>query len=358
MRTFKFLPVCCFLIFALLFSSTGCEQKNEGSSGASSRKLRVYNWSNYIGRLTVSQFETELGAEVAYSTYSSNEELIQNLGSSDTKYDVIFPSDNAVSGLIQEGQLQKLDKSKLTNLKFIDSKFQNLPFDPENTYCVPYNWGTTGIAVNVDKVTKPIKGWDALWDETFKGRISMLNEPRAGVLPALKRLGYSVNTTNAEELEKAKALLFEQKPLVKAYTSDRYLEFLKSTEVWLAVGYSGDIIRLAAEKPSIRYVIPSEGTDIWVDNICIPKGATNAALAHEFINYLLRPGVAADITNDTGFATANGEAKKNIRPNILNDPSVFPPPDILAKTEYARGLGDAISLYEDVWAELLRAGSR
>lgn len=328
----------------------GCQSNSDKEK--LSNELNVYNWSYYIGQTTIKDFEKEFGVEVNYDNYSSNEELLAKLQAGVTGYDVIFPSDYMVKIMIEQNLLATINKNNIPNLQNIDSLFLNLPFDPQNKYSVPYQWGTTGIGVNKLKVKNYTDSWKLLWDMKYKGRITMLDDMRFGLVPALKLLGYSINTTSLEQLSKAKELMFEQKPLVKAYSSDTYIDMLKSGDAWISYGFSGDIYQVARENPDVIYFIPKEGSNIWVDNMCIPKEAPHKYTAEVFINYILRPKVGADITNFTYYASPNEAAKKFINPKILNDPGIYPPDSVLQKCEFLRDVGQVTKVYSQIWNEI------
>ena len=178
---------------------------------------------------------------------------------------------------------------------------------------------------------------------------SLLDEARSAFVPALRRLGYSVNSVNPEELKKAQEELFVARDYVKAYTSDRYTELMRSREVWVAQAYSGDIVDFQRNYPAVRYVLPEEGTEIWVDNVCITKEARNPEMAHALINFLLRANIAADFTNTTGYPTANKAARASIKPEILSNPAAYPPDSMLEKSEFIKDAGEANDLYDSYW---------
>ena len=338
------------LIIALSLLSFGCNTKNHEEK--LSKELNVYNWSYYIGKTTIQDFESEFGVKVNYDNYSSNEELLAKLQAGVTGYDVIFPSDYMVKIMREQDLLSIIDKKNISNLKNIDSLFLNLPFDPNNKYSIPYQWGTTGIGINKSKVHEYPNSWKLLWDEKYKGRITMLDDMRFGLVPALKLLGFSINTTDPMQLLEAKKLMFKQKALVKAYSSDTYIDMLKSGDAWISYGFSGDIYQVAKDNPNVIYIIPQEGSNIWVDNMCVPKNAPHKYTAEVFINYILRAKVGAEITNFTYYASPNKEAKKFINPSILNDPGIYPPDSVLQKCEFLKDVGEATKVYDRIWNEI------
>lgn len=336
-----------FLFVTLLLSCSG-KQDELGLS----KELNVYNFSYYIGETTIQDFEKEFGVKVNYDNYSSNEELLAKIQAGVSGYDVIFPSDYMVNIMIKQNLLTEIDLNNIPNLKNINRRLHNLPFDPENRYSIPYQWGTTGLGINTSKVPENVTNWDILWNEKYRGRMTVLDDIRFTFVPALKKLGYSINTTNPDEINKAKELLIKQKPLLKAYSSDTYIDMLKSGDAWISYGFSGDIYQVAGDNPDVKYVIPENGTNIWVDNMCIPKNSAHKYTAEVFINYILRPEVSAGISNFTYYSSPNKEAQKFIEPEILNDHGIYPPKELLDKCEFLEDVGDATRLYDRLWNEV------
>jgi len=266
-----------------------------------------------------------------------------------TMRNFIFPSDFTVGMMINEGLLEKLDMANIPNFKNVEKKYTNLPFDPGNVYSIPYLLGVTGIGFNIEKVNEQVDSWAFLWNEKYKGRISMLDDMRGLANPALKLLGYGINTTNPKNIEQAKQLLLKQRHLVKFYSSDKYMDSLKSEDIWLCQGYCGDILQVMKENKSIKFAIPKEGTDMWIDNICIPKKSKNKYTAEIFVNYLLRPKVSAGITNSTYYASPNKAARKFINPGIL----VYLSKDILDKCEFQSDVVGITEIYERLYNEVV-----
>jgi spermidine/putrescine-binding protein len=213
-------------------------------------------------------------------------------------------------------------------------------------------WGTTGIGYNADLVSPPPESWQVLWDERYKGKISLLNDEREVFGMALRAAGESLNATEPAKLEAAKARLMAQKALVKTYTSENYDQLLVSGEVALAHGWSGTIVRTAAERPSIKYVIPKEGGTIWQDNLCILKASAHKSEAMAFINFLLEPQTAALITTKVKYASASEEARLLVPREIAQNPAIYPPDAVVARLEWIKDVGDAIKVYDRAWTEL------
>ncbi len=315
-------------------------------------ELNIYIWSNYLPDSVVSEFERRYGTKVNIELYDSNEALLSKLQAGGAAYDIIVPSDYMVSVLREQGLIAPITKEHITNIDNLDPRFIGMPFDPENTFSVAYMWGTTGIAYRKDKVTEPVEGWGALWQEKYRDRILMLDNVRETFGAALKHQGHSLNSTDPAKVRAAARLLKQQKRLVRAYDSAGFDQLLLSGDVWVAQAYSGQIAKAMAEDERIGYVIPKEGCTIFVDNLCIPRNAANKELAHEFINFVLESRIAAEIANGTGYSTANLRARSLIREDLLANVAAYPPPEALKLCEFISEIGSAITLYDRYWTEI------
>ncbi len=341
------LLIACALAFILVACSPASNEK-----GKAQVTLHLFTWSDYTEETAVNQFEERFGVKVATDTFGSNEELLAKLQGGASGYDVVVPSDYMVSILIKQGLLAELDPAKIPNLAHVYKHLKGLYYDPQNAYSVPYLWGTTGIGYNADLVTPPPESWQALWDPRYKGKISLLNDEREVFGMALRAAGESLNATEPAKLGAAKARLMAQKALVKTYTSENYDQLLVSGEVALAHGWSGTILRAAAERPSIKYVIPREGGTIWQDNLCVLTSSTHKDEAMAYINFLLEPKTAALITSKVKYASASEEARLFVPKEIAQNPAVYPPASVVARLEWIKDVGDAIKLYDRAWTEL------
>ena len=219
------------------------------------KQLNLYIWSAYVSDETLAKFEKETGIRVRYDTYDSNEALIAKVQSGVADYDVIVPSDYTVQILLKDNRLEKIDLNRLPNFKNLGKRFQNLSYDPNNAHSIPFLWGTTGIGYNKTKITDPVDSWSILWNPKYKDRILMLDDERETFGAALKLKGHSINTTNVKELEEAKNLLMQQKPLVKTYSSSNFDEILLSGDVWLAHGWSGQLAKAADQNKDLTYIV-------------------------------------------------------------------------------------------------------
>jgi spermidine/putrescine-binding protein len=323
-------------------------------------ELHVYNWSEYIDPQIYEDFEAEFGVHVVEDTFASNEELLAKLQAGAAGYDIIVPSDYMVEIMIEEGLLAELNHENIPNIANIDPKFANPPYDPGMVHCVPYQWGTTGIGYNSDEFDEPPDSWAYLFDpelaSQYAGRFTMLNDSREAIGAALKYLGYSLNSTSEEELMQARDLLIQQKQWVYSYDSEQYEDLISADETVMAHGWSGDFFMAAVEDERIWYAIPQEGGVIWADNLCIPASAPSRYTAEVFINYLLRPEVGAVISNYTWYASPNAAAEAFIDPEILEEPAIYPPPEVMDRLEWIEDVGDATPLYERIWTEVKAAG--
>src|SRR5438128_2122047 len=341
------LAVCVvFLMFV------ACSPASEGKGDKKPVVLHLFTWSDYTEETAAKEFEQKFGIKVVTDTFGSNEELLAKMQGGASGYDITVPSDYMVSIMVKQGLLAEIDPSKIPNLAQVYKHLRGLYYDPKNTYSIPYLWGTTGIGYNSDVVQTPPESWQALFDERSKGKISLLNDEREVFAMALRTEGFSINSTDPKQVAAAKARLMMQKPLIKTYTSENYDQLLVSGEVALAHGWSGTVLRAAAEKPSIKYVIPKEGGTIWQDNLCVLKSSAHKDEAMAFINFLLEPQVAALITSKVKYASASEEARLFVPKEIAQNPAIYPPASVVARLEWIKDVGEAIKLYDRAWTEL------
>ncbi|WP_077366905.1 ABC transporter substrate-binding protein [Anaerosalibacter sp. Marseille-P3206] len=321
--------------------------------GGDKKTLNVYNWGDYIDPSVIKDFEKEYNIKVNYSTFDTNEDMYVKVKSGGTSYDVLFPSDYIIEKMIREDMLLKLDMNNIPNYKYIDDKFKNLEFDPNNEYSVPYMWGTVGIIYNKNMVKENVDSWDILWDEKYKGQILMLNSQRDSIAVALLKLGYSMNTRDLNELQEAKELLVKQKPLVYAYVGDEVKDMMIGEEAAMAVVWSGDAVFMKEQNENLEYAIPKEGTNLWFDNIVVPNTSKNKEEAELFINYLCRPEVGLKNTEYIGYSTPNVETFKLLPEELQKDKSAYPEDKDLVKTEIFKDPGDFVKEYSRIWTEVL-----
>jgi spermidine/putrescine-binding protein len=321
------------------------------SCGRNKNQVNVYIWSDYLPSDVIEKFERETGIKVNIDTYDSNEILLEKLLTGVSKYDVVVPSDYMVQILIKQNLLRKIEKSKITNLKNINKKFLNLEFDPGNEFSIPFFWGTTGFAYRRDKLGELPNTWQVLFDEKYAGKILMLDDMRECFAVALKLLGCSINETDTTILSKAKEVLIGQKKLVKQYNSSGFDQAILSGDVWIAHGWSGQLVKIAETDTKIVYVLPREGGTLWIDNLAIPKTAENIENAHIFINFLLKPEISARVSEFSGYATVNDSAKKLINPKFLSKQR-YPSDEELKNFELMKDLGPVTKLLDRYWTEI------
>jgi spermidine/putrescine-binding protein len=321
------------------------------SCGRNKNQVNVYIWSDYLPSDVIEKFERETGIKVNIDTYDSNEILLEKLLTGVSKYDVVVPSDYMVQILIKQNLLRKIEKSKITNLKNINKKFLNLEFDPGNEFSIPFFWGTTGFAYRRDKLGELPNTWQVLFDEKYAGKILMLDDMRECFAVALKLLGRSINETDTTILSKAKEVLIGQKKLVKQYNSSGFDQAILSGDVWIAHGWSGQLVKIAETDTKIVYVLPREGGTLWIDNLAIPKTAENIENAHIFINFLLKPEISARVSEFSGYATVNDSAKKLINPKFLSKQR-YPSDEELKNFELMKDLGPVTKLLDRYWTEI------
>ncbi|MFV0502546.1 MAG: PotD/PotF family extracellular solute-binding protein [Lachnospirales bacterium] len=335
-----------FTILALSLIFVGCS-----SSGEDMGELYFYNWGDYIDEELVGEFESETGIRVISEYYDSNETMYQKLKNSGSNYDLIIPSEYMIEKMIKEDMLEEINYDSIANFQYIEDGLKNNISDPENKYTVPYMYGTLGILYNPTLVSSEINSWDDLWDENYKNNIFMYNSQRDSFAVALKKLGYSMNSTDEGELEEAKKLLIEQKPLVQAYVGDSVKDKMINGEAALAVVYSGDAVFCQLENSDLEYIVPEEGTNYWVDFLAIPKGAENKENAEKFIDFLCRPDIAVRNGNYIGYTTANAEAIKSVDSSLLEASGYVV--TMSDKNELFKDLGESIELYNEKWTEVL-----
>ncbi|WP_346878509.1 ABC transporter substrate-binding protein [Clostridium sp. UBA7791] len=325
---------------------TGCGTKS------SSDVLNIYNVGDYIDESLIEKFEEETGIKVVYETYDTNEIMYQKIKSGGSKYDLIVPSDYMIEKMKDEKLIQKIDYSNIPNYKNIDESFKKPSYDENDEYSVPYFWGTFGILYNKNMVSDPVDSWDILWNEKYSGEILMLDSVRDTMAIALMKLGYSQNSINEKELDKAKAELIAQRPLVRAYVNDEGKDRLLGEEAAMGIVYSGDAITLMEQNENLDYGIPKTGTNKWVDALCIPTDAENKDYAEKFINFMLEPGNAVQNIDYIGYSTPNKAALEMLSQDVKSNPVAYPDKTLLDKCESFIDLGDNIKLYDERWIEI------
>lgn len=325
----------------------------EESGVVNDDKLVVYNWGEYIDPEVLTIFEEETGINVVYEEFETNEILYPKVSSGAIAYDVVCPSDYMIQRMIENDLLTEINFDNIPNIKNIGKQYmeQSRQFDPENKYSVPYCWGTVGILYNKTMVDEPVDSWSILWDPKYKDNILMQDSVRDTFGATLKYLGYSLNSTDLDELTEAKNLLIEQKPLVQAYVIDQVRDKMIGNEAALGVIYSGEAIYTQKENPNLEYVIPKEGSNIWIDSWVIPKNAEHKENAEKFINFLCRPDIALMNFEYITYSTPNEAARELIEDeSIRNSEIAFPDLSKYDNLETFQYLGtEADQVYGDLW---------
>lgn len=359
--------LCCLALLSLPVwaeEETGFDLDYYGRFRGQNLSINVFNWGEYIsdgsdGSLNVNKaFEELTGITVNYATFATNEELYSKLKGGGARYDIVIPSDYMVARMIEEGMLEPLDFANIPNFENIYPQYRNPEYDPENLYSVPYTAGTVGIIYNTTRVQEPVESWGILWDERYSGDILMFSNSRDAFGVAEKYLGFSLNTTDPAELTACANLLLEQKPLVQAYVMDEIFDKMISGEAAIAPYYAGDYLTMADTNEDLAFSIPKEGTNLFVDAICIPKGAQQKEAAEMYVNFMCEGTVAADNITYIGYTTPNSAAYALLDPEIQEDPVSYPPAEVLENTEPFLALDQETGLLLDsLWTEVLTTDS-
>ncbi len=322
-------------------------------------QLNVYNWGEYISdgsdeSIDVNkEFEKLTGIKVNYSTYESNETMYSQLKSGGVSYDIIIPSDYMIERLKKEDMLTKFDTSSLSNFKYIDNKYKGLFFDTNNEYSVTFNVGMVGVIYNPTIIGEPEHSWKALWDEKYKNMSLNFSNPRDGFMTAQMILGYSLNSTDKTEWDKALELLKQGKGVLQSYVMDEIYGKMETGEAGIGPYYAGDYLTMNEVNPDLKFYYPSEGTNIFVDSVCIPKCVKNLEAAKLYINFLMEPEIALANAEYIGYASPNTSVVNNPDYCYYKNEILYPDDNNIVKTEYYHDINQDIrSYYENLWIDL------
>lgn len=355
-----------FLIFALtlmlsLSLSASAYENEEWYKGSEGTTINVFNWGEYIsdtyedGLINVNEeFEKLTGINVNYVTYESNEDLYPKIKNGGASYDIIIPSDYMIARMISEEMLLPIDVESIPNYKYISDDYKNMYFDPDNKYSVPYNVGMVGLIYNTKMVKEKPTSWSVMWDEQYKGKILMIDNPRDAFAIPEKLLGYSLNTTDEKELSDVAQLLIEQKPLLQGYVMDEVFNKMESGEAAMVPYYVGDYILMRDINPDLDFVYPEEGVNIFVDSICIPQCSQNYEAAIKYINFLLDPEVALSNAFYIGYATPNTGVLDNPEyAEMRNNEYLYPSKENMPDVEYFHNLPqESLLRLSELWNEI------
>lgn len=320
------------------------------SSNDSSKTINVFNCGDYIDEDLLEKFEDETGYKVIYNTYDTNEIMYSKVTAGTTKYDLVFPSDYMIEKMISENLLEEINFDNIPNYKYIGEDYKNLSYDPDNKYSVPYMWGTIGIIYNPSQVKEKITDWDILWDKKYEDNIIMFNSLRDAFSISLMRLGYSMNSTDKNEISQASDELVKQKALSRAWLVDEVKDAMLNGEAALATVWSGDAAYIMESDPSLKYVVPESGSNKWFDGMCIPKGAPNKEGAEALINFLTDPENSLQNVEYIGYYTPNTETYKLLDEDTK---ASYPSSELLDKCDIFKDLPkDIFEFYNEEWTRI------
>jgi spermidine/putrescine transport system substrate-binding protein len=346
------------LFFLLLLLVTGCANNTTPKAPAKpaadtpGQTLNLFSWADNFDPEVLSAFEKQYNCKINYDVFANNEELLAKIQAGGSSYDVIQPSDYMVATMIKLNLLEELDSKSLTNTKNIIASLRAPKYDPDGKYSVVYTWGVTGIAYNKKFVKDTPTSWNDLWNPAYKGRLILLNDNREILGMALKKHGFSNNSTNPQELKIAVADLRKLMPNVLAFDTDTIKQKFIAEEAWIGTMWSGDAYFTYKDNKNIGFIVPKEGATIWADTFAIPKGSKNKVLAEKFINYMYDPKVSAKNYEFIGYNDPNEQSAKYHSEEYNNDPFLKTAKDYITKGEWLEDIGDALPMYDKSWTEL------
>lgn len=346
-KALSLLVITCIIS---LFMVGGCGKEDQ------KEVLKVLNYGAYIDKSLLDDFEDDNNCRIVYDTYTSPEDMYIKFESGASDYDVIITGEYMIERLKNEGKLQKLNFENIPNYQYIGDDFRNKQYDPDNEYSVPYFWGTVGILYNKNTVDVSSGSWGILWDEKYAGKIIMMDSQRDTFAAALGYLGYSINTTDEGELDEALDLLIDQKKYVMAYVVDAAKDMMIGGEADVALCWSGGATGAMLDEiggEDFGFLIPKEGSNIWVDAMCIPENAANKVLGENFINYLTSTEATLKDIDEVMYSTVQTQALSQLPDELKNNNAFNPSKEEMAKLEMFRDLKENIYLYNDRWTELM-----
>ncbi|NDD48444.1 MAG: spermidine/putrescine ABC transporter substrate-binding protein [Alphaproteobacteria bacterium] len=324
-------------------------------SANSNNELNFYNWDDYIGENTLSDFADNTGIKTKLDFFADNDELFSKLREGNPGYDIIVPSDIYVEKMVKANMLERIDHGKISNMNNIDTNFLDPVFDPKRQHSIPYMWGSIGIGYDKKRTGITPDSWSYLYESNkYSGNISLLSEATSVMAIGLKYLGYSANSTNPKEYKQVEELLINQKKHIKVFAEDNGQDLLASGDVILAQEFNGDIAQVMLEDDNISYLVPKEGSLIWEDCLCIPKDAPNIENAHKFIDFILRADIGAELADYIQYATPNKAAKDLMDEEYTSNPAIFPSDETVKLCENQIYLGEDVGqMIQDTWTRIL-----
>ena len=353
----KAFAIVLVLAIALCLASCGKKEEADPSKPYAGTTITVFNWYDYIDEEVLEQFTEETGINVTYTNFTTNEEMYAKLSASPSSYDVLFPSDYMIELLIKEDMLAELDTASMENYAGLMDWIKAPDYDSEGKYSVAYMWGTVGILYNTQKTGGEITSWASLFDPAYKQDIFMMESVRDTIGVGLKYLGYSMNSTDEAELNQARDALIQQKKdgLVKAYFLDETKDLMVAGEAALAIVYSGDALYAIDKNEDLAYCVPEEGSNIWIDGMCIPKESKNKEAAMLFIDYMCRPDVAYKNQQYIYYSTPVAEVVEMYSQEEKDNLTLNPTQDIIDRCEFFHDVSQYNDLYESIWTEIKQA---
>lgn len=335
----------CIMMVGALF--TGCSKKEK-------QQINFYNYGENIDDETLKEFEEKYDIKVNMETFDDMEAMYQKIKSGAGKYDVVLVSDALMPRMIKEELIQELNKDNIPNISQMDEQYLDLDIDPGNKYSVPYMFGTVGIVYNKDVVKEEVDSWDILWDEEYKDQIFMFDTYRDTIGAALKKLGYSLNSTDPDEIEEAKELLIEQRKTVNPiYGVDNGTTMIPAGETNINMIWSGEGLNLQEENPNLVYIVPKEGANFWIDSLCITSNAQNVEGAEKFINFVSDKESALRIADEIGYTTPNKEARLEQPEDVQHNPNAYMTKEIMDRCEIYKDFDlKTKQMYDDAWTEI------
>lgn len=357
----RFLQLSGATLAGVALSNCRRNLSDVGSSGGASGDpdtLHLYSWSGYSDEDLLQSFTEATGITAIVDIFDSNETMLAKMqAGGGAAYSIIYPSDYMVQQMIELDLLTALDQSRLDGLDTLLENFRDPSYDAGNAHSVPYAWGTTGLVYNSTQLTPAPEDWEYLWDNQSKisRKMTLFNDVREVLGAVLRSLGYSYNSTNADEIEEAYQKLLELKPAIASFTTDGWRDQLLSGDLLMAMGYSSDAILVIEENPDLRYLVPASGSSLWTDTMVIPQTAPNVDAAYQWINFVYQPENAASLVERLRFATPIEPAIDQLPPELQNDTNLFPTDAVLANCEGIAPVDDVAEVYDRYWTQITSA---